>query len=203
VEASARDERAEAANLRNESSTKATIEAIEAMTTAQGAEAAARTEELKFLKDSIEEKRDLSLIKTAEKSSTAFISKKRGANQIKVEELCRHISDNAKFDQSAGLAKYARDNPFDPSMNTGAQFLRFEMSCQMTAISVYRKCFSVWHAWFGTKFQDKIEEKVLEYITNHSNYESDGNHTGAKKIVARDSTWRGALYPWVRQCQRR
>ena len=48
----------------------------------------------------------------------------------------------------------------------------------MAAISVYRKCFSVWQAWFGTKFQGKIEEKVLEYITNHSNYESDGNHWG-------------------------
>jgi len=27
-----------------------------------------------------------------------------------------------------------------------------------------------------TKFQDKIEEKVLEYTANHSNYESEGNH---------------------------
>jgi len=187
----------------NESSTRKAIEAIEAMTITQEAEAAMRAEEPKFLKDATEEKRDLRVIKATEKSSTAFVSQTQGANQIKVKELTRHISDNAKFDQSAGLAKYARDNPFDPSMNTGAQFLRFEMSCQMTAISVYRKCFSVWHAWFGTKFQDKIEEKVLEYITNHSNYESDGNHTGAKKIVARDSTWRGALYPWVRQCQRR
>mmetsp|Transcript_12173 Transcript_12173/g.36679 ORF Transcript_12173/g.36679 Transcript_12173/m.36679 type:complete len:98 (-) Transcript_12173:562-855(-) len=67
------------------------------------------------------------------------------------------------------------------------------MSCQMAAISVYRKCFSVWHAWFGTKFQDKIEEKVLEYITNHSNYESDGNHWGEADFCERFYTKSGTV----------
>mmetsp|Transcript_26140 Transcript_26140/g.78731 ORF Transcript_26140/g.78731 Transcript_26140/m.78731 type:complete len:145 (-) Transcript_26140:120-554(-) len=75
TEASARDERAEEANSRNEASTKPTIEAIKAVTIAHQAEAATQAEELKFLKDSIEEKREISLIK---------------ATEIKIRELIRH-----------------------------------------------------------------------------------------------------------------